>query len=208
MFGRDHKGSSSARIGRVSAASVTSIDMDSGCSSDWVLASSRSKGRKEKKLEKAVIKGWKISSSKERTVFEGYLAATELKKLRIPIDRLYERAVPSAASSSSATSPVSRVFDRYITGPDGRWLEEVAKTARLDSIKYCDYGYDDRFIVLLASTAESLKDARLCLEAHASYFDVHNQMIELGQQRQQQQQHRLLPPEAPAAAAAHFDHTG
>ncbi|KAF4731957.1 hypothetical protein FOZ63_025588, partial [Perkinsus olseni] len=130
-----------------------------------------------------------------------HLESTDLKKLRVPLDRLFDRAVPSANSSapsrlfdravpSANSSAPSRLFDRYMTGPEGKWLEEVRKVAKLESIKYCDYG-KERFIVLLAASSVSLEDGRLCLETHASYYDVHNQMAEL-----ERKDPRLKPSES------------
>lgn len=59
-----------------------------------------------------------------------------------------------------------------------------------ESVKYCDFG-DERFILVLAASDESLEDGRLCLEAHASYYDVHNQMAEL-----EREDPRLKPSES------------
>ncbi|EER10024.1 hypothetical protein Pmar_PMAR018958, partial [Perkinsus marinus ATCC 50983] len=160
---------------------------DSSASSEWVVMSSRTWERKEKKIEKAVLEGWKIHTQKEREIFEAHLATTTLKRLRVPIERLYERAVPSGTSSSS---PPSKSFDRYMTGPEGKWLAEVTRVAKLESVKYCDFG-DERFILVLAASDESLEDGRLCLEAHASYYDVHNQMAEL-----EREDPRLKPSES------------
>lgn len=43
---------------------------DSSASSEWVVMSSRTWERKEKKIEKAVLEGWKIHTQKEREIFE------------------------------------------------------------------------------------------------------------------------------------------
>ncbi|KAF4689302.1 hypothetical protein FOZ60_001779 [Perkinsus olseni] len=182
---RSSRGTAGGGGTALSRQSSPSSSVADSASSEWILMSSRTRERKEKKMEKAVLTGWKIRTQKEREIFEAYLESTDLKKLRVPIDRLFERAVPSATSSA-----LSRSFDRYMTGPEGKWLEEVRKVAKLESIKYCDYG-KERFIVLLAPSSVSLEDGRLCLEAHASYYDVHNQMAEL-----ERKDPRLKPSES------------